>query len=385
MPLRLRYCDKENAVSPNLFADMKFERIPTNGNGGCAIHAVFGNAQDEDGQLILQQCREFLYEQMGTSATECERRVDDIDLFYEWIENDLWKDAIVPLMKHDTRNFLDRQRTDVELERLALWNAIKRDEEVYTSLQKLYLTENQEEETIRKSRRSMVEAFGCVCLEALRTCFLHPLLKELQIFDEFCEKPYNSLAETCSGTRLDAILASDDDADYLKQALLENHGLSFMHRVSKALLSVIDNNVDIPTEFRPCMEALYYSIKEVEASVAARKNYAKQAFEIVYPIYLSVICQEDYWLNITELKILCRCAQQSVVICRRNLTRPDLIFETQELIGNQEPVFVMFAVDEKHVQQGKPVRSHFERLDRCNKVLDAFCYTRKHTHELERS
>ena len=371
MPLRLCYFDKENAASANLFADMEFERVPTNGNGGCAIHAVFGNAQDEYNQLILLQCREFLYEQMGASATECERRVDDTDLFYEWIENDLWKDAIVPLMIHGTRNFLDRPRTDVELERLALWNAIKRDKEVHTSLQRLYLSENQQEETIRESRRRMVEAFGCVCREALRNCFLHPLLKELQIFEEFCEKPYNSSAETCSGTRLDAILASDDDADYLKQALLENHGLSFMHRVSKALLSVIDNNVDIPTEFKPCMEALYHSIKEVEARVAARENYAMQAFAIVYPIYQSVICQEDYWLNVTELKILCRCARQSVVICRRNLTRPDLIFETQELIGNQEPVFVMFVVDEQHIQEGKPVRSHFERLDRCNKVLDA--------------
>ena len=158
-------------------------------------------------------------------------------------------------------------------------------------------------------------------------------------------------------------MASDDDADYLKQALLENHGLSFMHRVSEALLSVIDNNVEIPTEFSPRMEALYHSIKDIEARVAARENHAMKAFAIVYPIYLNVLCQEDYWLNVTELKILCRCAQQSVVICRRNLAPPELIFETQQLIGAQEPVFVMFTVDKNHLRKGKHVRSHFERLD----------------------
>ena len=363
MPLRLSYSGTEIVASDRLFADIEFERVPTNGNGGCAIHAVFGNTQDNHNQLILPQCREFLYEQMGPTAAECERRVDDTKLFSEWIENDIWKDIVVPLFKHRTTEFLDQSRTDIEPERLALRKAITQDMQVYTALQSLQLAENQQEEAIRKSRRHMVEAFGSVCTTTLRNSFLHPLLKKLQIFEEFCEKPYKILENTYSGTRLDAILASSDDADYLKQALLENHGLSFMHRVSEALLSVIDNNVEIPTEFSPRIEALYHSIKDIEARVAARENHAMKAFAIVYPIYLSVLCQEDYWLNVTELKVLCRCVRQSVVICRRNLAPPELIFETQELIGAQEPVFVMFTVDENHLREGKHVRSHFERLD----------------------
>ena len=385
MPLRLRYLDNPNVVSDNLFADIEFKRVPTNGNGGCAIHAVFGNTRDDYNQLILPHCREFLYEQLGPTAAECEQRVDDRVLFSQWIENDIWKDTVVPLMVQRTTDPVDQPQTRVEPERLALWNAIRHDTRVFTMLQSLKIAENRHEETIRKSRRHMVEAFGSVCTESLRNCFLHPLLKKLQIFEEFCEKPFHNFQDACPGTRLDAILASNEDADYLKQALLENKGLSFMHRVSDALLSVLSDNADIPTEFEASMEAFYQSIKEVEAKVAARENHAVQAFAIVYPVYLKVICQEDYWLSVTELKILCRCARQSVVICRRKLVQSELLFETEVLIGNQEPVFVMFDVDEKDLRQGKHVRSHFERLERHGEVLDAFVANRTtHTCQLKR-
>ena len=157
MHLRLHYPDNRDYATDKLFQNAEFLRIPTNGNGGCAIHSAFGNTLDEYDQLILLSCREFLHEQLGPTATECERRVDDTFLFSAWVENDVWKDTIVPLIKHRLKGNLKQQLANVEPERRALWNAIERDAQVYATLQNLVEAEQEQEEAIRESRRHMGE------------------------------------------------------------------------------------------------------------------------------------------------------------------------------------------------------------------------------------
>ena len=179
MHLRLHYPDNRDYATDKLFQNAEFLRIPTNGNGGCAIHSVFGNTLNEYDQLILPSCREFLHEQLGQTATEYERRVDDTFLFSAWVENDVWKDTIFNLIKHRLKGNLEQQLANVEPERRALWNAIERDAQVYATLQNLVEAEQEQEEAFRESRRHMVEAFSCVCQKSLKECFLHPLLKQI--------------------------------------------------------------------------------------------------------------------------------------------------------------------------------------------------------------
>ena len=105
MPLSLSYSDTEILASDHLFADIQFKKICTNGNGGCGKHAVFGNKQNKYNQLFLPQCGEFLYEQTVATATECEKRVDDTKVFSEWIENDIWKDIVIPRAVYSSSDY----------------------------------------------------------------------------------------------------------------------------------------------------------------------------------------------------------------------------------------------------------------------------------------
>ena len=195
MSLRLRYPEGVSLDEERHFEDCCFHNHATNGNGGCAIHSVFASGRDSDGKFFLPNCRQFLREKLGETANDCAHRVNEPTLFREWVEKEFWQDTIAslckPVLKGESNTGLT---TSLGQEQHDLWKAIQNNTSLYNQLFHFVSEEQQCLDVHEQSRKQMVEAFGCLCVKPLQACFLHPLLKRLGVFEDFCITPYTNVA-----------------------------------------------------------------------------------------------------------------------------------------------------------------------------------------------
>ena len=83
-------------------------------------------------------------------------------------------------------------------------------------------------------------------------------------------------------------------------------------------------------------------------------------FSTVYDCYLAAETSnvEGYYLNDTELRSLCRCAQQNVVICTNDTLNNTLTYHAHDFVNDKEVVFAAI-----QVRPGEAVfGSRFERV-----------------------
>ena len=373
MPQYLLLENDANNGQGLLFKGCSFTVVPTNSNGGCAIHSAFGNTRDEWGRLFLPDCRPFLRTQLGPTADECERRVDNSALFSYWVENDFWKDTITLLIKKRRRcDNLDSYLDELDQERRELWLAIQKDANVFTTLCNLVLEEDKQNNASQIARKHILETFNLLCKNELRTSFFEPLLQSLGIFEEFCTDKFHPASHYGLHSRLDVILGGIDNDHHLKQALLECKGVDHLEVIITEMLTIATNTADFPEGMRLVIQTMYECANAVTQQHLRRRNHARQGFNIAYAIYLDVMCKNEYWLSTMEIQILCRCCKQSIVICRRDPVTQRLHYLAQQLNGNNEPVFVALIVEERHLNAGLATRSHFERLDHMNLIMVRF-------------
>ena len=373
MSLRLRYPEGVSLDEERHFEDCCFHNHATNGNGGCAIHSVFASGRDSDGKFFLPNCRQFLREKLGETANDCAHRVNEPTLFREWVEKEFWQDTIAslckPVLKGESNTGLT---TSLGQEQHDLWKAIQNNTSLYNQLFHFVSEEQQCLDVHEQSRKQMVEAFGCLCVRPLQACFLHPLLKRLGVFEEFCITPYTNVAGQAFTTRLEVILTDGAHATHLKRSLLETKGVDSMEELAYVVNMISEASTDLPEAYIPKIKHFCCRVSEAGGRAKDLKNHAFDGFILAYPTYLELMCKDDYYLSNIELRILCRCANQSVVICIQDPDTQRLVYLSQDLVNTEEPVFTSLLIREENVQHTNTVRTHFERLENVYKLLGTY-------------
>ena len=103
-----------------VYEKVEFKRVPTNGDGGCAIHSVFGNPSENG--LFLHNARGFLRKTFAPTSAALRMRVHNNDLVDE-LAYFLWKDIVLPQAKRDAGISVCHRQLDFE--EIQIWAAIK--------------------------------------------------------------------------------------------------------------------------------------------------------------------------------------------------------------------------------------------------------------------
>ena len=225
-----------------------------------------------------------------------------------------------------------------------LWSALRQSETIYQEVLDLTRQEDVQLKILASRRSEMLRTFSKLCVEQLKTCFLHPLLRKLQLITEFCETSYRHLPDGQILTKLDIILADMDDALLLKQGILERQGIDAMANLAVLVQQSIQSTSDFPVDYLSNATEFIASINEVRVAVERVESPSRRSFALLYPIYLEVMTSDSYYLSDIELRIICRCARQSVVICRHDPIQHKLTYVSHNYEDDREPISIAIIV-----------------------------------------
>ena len=182
----LTLCVGATQLPPGLVAAtrQRFQRLITEDDGACAIHAVFG--ADTPRGVRCANAREVLANVLGRTAGELRANARDGGLLHEFAAA-LWEDALKPQAKIAAGRDGGRHALSPEARRI--WRNIAHGA---PDLQAACMTAVMEEgfayDAFEVKRVAIVEAFKPLCCPELREVFLRPLLSTLGIEEEYMQE-----------------------------------------------------------------------------------------------------------------------------------------------------------------------------------------------------
>ena len=276
-----------------------FRRLETSGAAcACAIHAVFG--EPVQGFIRAADPRDYLRECLPDSAAEFLVRLDDEMLFTK-LRDFLWKAVLKPYVCAiepvlPCREILGPEETQIA-NRIAADSprVIERSREAVVHAQEMIAR-------FATKRAELVTAFSGTCIEALRDTFIVPLLRSLNVLEEYLYTAWEPY-----GTKLDALFGEGPECRHLRQGVLEYHGFEQLILFRAQVHGIVEQWEDFAH-----LAAIENFSAKLEAAVQA--IYVDPAepfpsfFAEAYHSFLEVMANIDgqYYLSDTELLALCR-------------------------------------------------------------------------------
>ena len=232
-----------------------FERLETSGAGcACAIHAVFG--QNVQGFLRKDAPRHYLRTCFADSAAEFLVQLDD-DVLATKLRDFLWKAVLKPyvcamLPRLPCRETLGREEEEIA-NRIAADSprVIERSREAVLHAQEMIAR-------FATSRAELVTAFSGICMEALRDTLIVPLLRSVNVLEEYLNTAWEP-----HGTKLDALFGEGPECQHLRQGVLERHGFEQWSSFRSLVHDIVGNWED---EDFPHLDAIQNFLEKLEAA-----------------------------------------------------------------------------------------------------------------------
>ena len=341
------------------FANCSCRIVPTAGDGACAIHSVFGNASDERGCLKLWNARQFMRTQLGDSIEEFQEKVNDPNLCFA-LANDIWLEAIRPLAT--AKLFPDTDMVDTGHEANLIWKFIEKEPALCDMILYEVQALHDKETLFLKKRNDMADAFAPLCVRPLEHCFLRALFAILGRTDEYCNEHFLLPGAADVQTKLEVLLSKHPEATRIRKGIVETLGMDHLDLLVEKIEDIISSDDAFPFEYLHDFHVFFQKVKEVAEHPRRDQDgdFVQKIFAKIYKCYLAAATsnKDNYYLSDTELRCLCRCAQQNVVICKYDITTKALSYHTHDFVNCGQPVFTAIQVKPDEPQ----IRSHFEQV-----------------------
>ena len=153
----------------------------TVGDGGCAIHSVFGRPSRRG--YFKARARDFIRECFGVTCESFRTRLNDVNLGRE-LEQVLWVELVKPMaIKYAG---LPGDAVDVQNESRIVWQEVVRDQPLLASCVHAAMEQEASYAAFMLRRQEAVTAFGETCVEPLKELFVRPLLQSLDMLENYC-------------------------------------------------------------------------------------------------------------------------------------------------------------------------------------------------------
>ena len=156
--------------------------MPTNGNGACAIHSVWGIEDEASGELVKSNARLFLRDAFGPTAEGFKRKVASVDLMDE-IEMALWE-LIEPVAKQSGIHGPPPNAGNQEGRHV--WKCLVRSSSTVAERCVRAGQEDAERFRVYRERKDkVIQEFGVLCVDDFREVFVKPLLGTLDLLEKY--------------------------------------------------------------------------------------------------------------------------------------------------------------------------------------------------------
>ena len=233
-----------------------FERLETSGaDCACAIHAVFG--QNVQGFLRKDAPRHYLRECFTNSAAEFLVRLDD-DLLATKLRDFLWKAVLKPYVCAILPPLPCNETLGQEEKEIA--NRIAADSpSVIERCREAVLHAQDMIAIFATSRAELETAFSGICIEALRDTLIVPLLRSIDVLDEYLNTAWEP-----HGTKLDALFGEGPECEHLRKGVLECRGFAQWSSFRSLVHDILGNWED---EDFPHLDAIQNFLEKLEAAI----------------------------------------------------------------------------------------------------------------------
>ena len=341
------------------FANCSCRIVPTAGDGACAIHSVFGNTTDERGCLKLWNARQFMRAQLGNSIEEFQEKVNDPNLCFA-LANDIWLEAIKPLAT--AKLFPNTGIVDTGHEANLIWKFIEKEPALCAMILCDVQALHDKETLFLKKRNDMADAFAPLCVRPLEHCFLRALFAVLGKTDEYCNQHFLLPGTANVQTKLEVLLSKHPEANRIRKGIVETLGMDHLDLLVEKIEDIISSDDAFPFEYLHDFQVFFQKVKEVAEHPRRNQDgdFVQKIFAKIYKRHLAAATSNkgNYYLSDTELRCLCRCAQQNVVICKYDITTRMLSYHTHDFVNCGQPVFTAIEVEPGEAK----IRSHFTQV-----------------------
>ena len=345
--------------------------IPTNGDGACAVHSVFGvPCPARDNKLFVANARGRLVATFGRTAAEFRQRLQNDDL-YTSVFSALWKDGLHPILLRECGS---KAHLNISATGEIVWSKVTANANIKQRLKK-FVEEQVHRGGIDSSYSERAyQSFARICKPEYNG-FL-ALFAECLEWDgsespslmEFGQELVKGTREVMPdnnkpSTKLDAILDPRSCFNAIRRGFLEHHGRN-LTTVKMQLENLLSN---VCTDLRT--DPLLTDFQAAVASVANRQmddllSIPPNFIDEIWPFYVEALedggANMSYWLSYDELMALASIARVNLIIVEE---RRDCFYYQGDTLGcgetasQDQPIVVS-------VRGGgsSRVESHFERL-----------------------
>ena len=188
----------------------------TVGDGGCAIHSVFGTSTPRG--YFHARARDFIRDCFGVTSESFRTRLNDGDLARE-LEQVLWVELVKPMAIIEAG--LSEDAVDVSHESRFVWQEIVRHQHLRASCVDAAVEQEASYAAFISRRKEAVTAFARTCVEPLKELFVRPLLLSLGLWDDYWS---NQCALGC--TKFEALFQRCSESSFYQQSVIEHCGVS---------------------------------------------------------------------------------------------------------------------------------------------------------------
>jgi hypothetical protein len=281
----------------------------TVGDGGCAIHSVFGTSSPRG--YFHARARDFIRECFGETSQGFRTRLNDVQLGRE-LEQVLWVELVKPMAINDAG--LSGDDVDVQHESRIVWQEVARDQPLLASCVDAAVEQEASYAAFMARRQEAVTAFGETCVEPLKEVFVRPLLESLDLLDNYCS---NQCSLGCS--KFEALFRRSPESRLYQQSVIEHCGVSNFQTLLGKVQDIVGGMVEWVGQNERIYAFTAVMVETYRVCPSANAEPFPDFFDRAYGAYLAAMTRADYFLSDLELLALSHCARMNVVIFRHCL------------------------------------------------------------------
>ena len=335
--------------------DRKCEVNKTDGDGACAIHAVFG--EKHGGDIHKKNARQFLRDTLGPTVAEFTRRLADNRILTE-LQQALWLELVKPCATRAANLGIDA--APLRAEGNMIWQRLQQNSPSLAQ-QCVNATRSEHVSHMRftATRKFLGYEFAKLCVRKLENSFVRPLLAKLGLLHEYETTMVSIPGEACVLSKFEVLFSEGQQADKLHQSIVEHCGVSHFDVLAEKV-AVIASGMELCVD----TERIFNLCKAVDDAHDTRYTIPSEPFpdffEQTYPSYLEAmsVVMPQYYLSDVELLALCRCASTNVVIFQRNIVSKSLTYLRSTIVDRDAPLRLASIQIHPHAASA---RTHLEK------------------------